>query len=271
MATHRVTIGDAVIGGGTLAIIAGPCVIESEALCLQVAETARRECERRQIPYIFKASFDKANRTALDSRRGPGLEEGLRILRSVREKVGVPVLTDIHEAAQAAVVAHAVDALQIPAFLCRQTDLLQAAGETGKPVNIKKGQFLAPEDMRFAVEKVAATKNRNILLTERGTVFGYRDLIVDMRALPLLGAFGYPVLFDATHSVQRPGAAGGSSGGAREFVLPLVRAACAVGVDGLFIETHPDPATAHSDPDSQWPLDQFGLLLDQALTAHAAR
>jgi len=271
MAQHSVRIGAATVGGAALAVIAGPCVIESEALCLLVAERARDECARRGLPYIFKASFDKANRTALSSRRGPGLDDGLAILARVRDQAGVPVLTDIHEPAQAATVAQVVDALQIPAFLCRQTELLQAAGRTGKPVNIKKGQFLAPEDMRYAVEKVEATRNRGVLLTERGTVFGYRDLIVDMRSLPLLATLGYPVVFDATHSVQRPGAAGGSSGGAREFILPLVRAACAVGIDALFVEIHPDPAAAHSDSATQWPLDDLGALLDQALAAHAAR
>ena len=263
MAIHRVTIGDAVIGGGTLAVIAGPCVIESEALCLQVAEHARQECARRQMPYIFKASFDKANRTALDSRRGPGLDEGLRILHSVRERVGVPVLTDIHEAAQAAVVAQAVDALQIPAFLCRQTELLQAAGSTGKPVNIKKGQFLAPEDMKNVVAKLREGGCKNLMLTERGVTFGYGALVVDFRSFPVMRSFGFPVVFDGTHSVQRPGGLGDRSGGDRREVPGLVRGAVAVGVDGLFLEVHEDPDRAPSDGPNMLVLDTLPALLER--------
>ena len=271
MTTRPVRIGTAEVGGETLALIAGPCVIESEDLCLEIAARVRAECVQRGVPYIFKASFDKANRMAQDSYRGPGLARGLEILGRVREAVGVPVLTDIHEPEHAEAAARVVDVLQIPAFLCRQTDLLLAAGRTRLPVNLKKGQFIAPTDMQYAVEKITSTGNTHILLTERGTMFGYRDLVVDMRALHTLKSFGYPVIFDATHSVQEPGAAGGTSGGAREFVPTLVRAACAVGIHGLFIETHPAPEEARSDRATQWPLAHLGALLDEALAVHRAR
>lgn len=225
-----------------LALIAGPCVIESEKHVLDTA-TAIREMVGA---YVFKTSFDKANRSSVNSYRGPGITEGLRILAEVR-KLGIPVLTDIHEPAQAAPAAEAVDILQIPAFLCRQTDLLLEAGKTGRAVNIKKGQFISPADFRNAAEKVASTGNERIILTERGSSFGYNNLVVDMRGLPVMAATGYPVVFDATHSVQLPGAAGTASSGQPEFIAPLARAATAVGIAGLFVEVHDHPARALSD------------------------
>lgn len=233
-----------------LSLIAGPCVIESEEHVLSLARSIRDSIGR----YVFKASFDKANRSSVRSYRGPGLHEGIRILSLVRT-LGIPVLTDIHEPAQAATVAEAVDVLQIPAFLCRQTDLLVEAGKTGRVVNIKKGQFVSPSEIANAAEKVASTGNHKILLTERGSSFGYNNLVVDMRALRIMAATGYPVIFDATHSVQLPGAAGHSSGGQPEFIEPLARAAAAVGIAGLFVETHEHPAQALSDGANALPLD----------------
>lgn len=245
-----------------LAVIAGPCVIESESLCLEIAEAFFKIAVRTGVLPIFKASFDKANRTSVESFRGPGLDEGLRILAKVRTEVGLPVLTDIHVPEQAAIAAESVDILQIPAFLCRQTDLLLAAGQTGKPVNIKKGQFLAPEDMRHSAAKVESTGNHSILLTERGSSFGYRDLVVDMRSLVKLSEIGYPVVFDATHSVQRIGGASGTSGGSPDFIEPLTRAAFATGaVSTLFVETHPRPAEALSDRASMLPLERLEPLI----------
>ena len=227
---------------GALALIAGPCVIESEGHTLWLAETIRAIAG----PYVFKASFDKANRSSVRSYRGPGLKEGVRILKRVQE-YGLPVLTDIHEPSQAVVVAESADILQIPAFLCRQTDLLVEAGKTGRAVNIKKGQFVSPADMAQAAEKVASTGNDRIILTERGSSFGYNNLVVDMRGLRIMASTGYPVVFDATHSVQLPGAAGGSSGGQPQFIEPLARAAAATGIAGVFVETHNQPAKALSD------------------------
>jgi len=247
-----------------LAIIAGPCVIESEALCLEVAEAFFKIAVRTGVLPIFKASFDKANRTSVESFRGIGMDEGLKVLAKVRREAGLPVLTDIHLPAQAAPVAEVVDILQIPAFLCRQTDLLVAAGRTGKPVNIKKGQFLSPDDMRHAAAKVESTGNRRLMLTERGTFFGYRDLVVDMRSLVQLAELGYPVVFDATHSVQRMGGAEGVSGGASEYVEPLARAAVATGaVAAVFIETHPRVNEALSDRESMLPLDRLEGLVSR--------
>ncbi len=225
-----------------LALIAGPCVIESEEHVMRMVEAIRRTASS----FVFKASFDKANRSSGHSYRGPGLKEGLRILAEVR-RLGVPVLTDIHEPAQAELAAEAVDILQIPAFLCRQTDLLVEAGKTGRAVNIKKGQFVAPSDIVHAAEKVASTGNHNIILTERGSSFGYNNLVVDMRGLAIMAATGYPVVFDATHSVQLPGAAGDASGGQPQFIEPLSRAATAVGIAGIFVEVHDDPKHALSD------------------------
>ena len=251
-----------------LLIISGPCVIESEQLCLDIAGAMKEICLRLHLQYVFKASFDKANRTSADSFRGDGMEQGLKILQQVKAQIGVPVLTDIHWPEQAAMVAEVVDVLQIPAFLCRQTDLLLAAGATGKAVNVKKGQFMAPEDMQYAAAKVRTTGNNNVLLTERGASFGYNNLVVDMRSLPVMRQYA-PVVFDVTHSVQMPGAAGGKSGGRREFAPYLAKAAAAVGVDGFFIETHPNPEVALSDGPNIIPLAQMEALLGQLATLHA--
>jgi len=245
---REVAIGGRIrIGSGhPLVLIAGPCVLESEALSSEVAAFLAELSRRLALPVIFKGSFDKANRSSAGSYRGPGEDEGLRMLASVKERFNLPVTTDVHEADQAQRVSEVADLLQIPAFLCRQTDLLAAAGKTGRPVNIKKGQFMAPQDMRHAVDKVAATGNTAVLLTERGTTFGYHNLVVDFRGLPLMRAI-CPVVFDATHSVQRPGGGGTVSAGDREFVAPLARAAVAAGMDALFLEIHPDPERARSD------------------------
>jgi 2-dehydro-3-deoxyphosphooctonate aldolase (KDO 8-P synthase) len=247
-----------------LAIIAGPCVIESESLCMSVAEAIYKMATATGVLPIFKASFDKANRTSVESFRGPGLEEGLRILEKVKKETGLPVLTDIHSPEQAKPVSEVVDILQIPAFLCRQTDLLVAAGLTGKPVNVKKGQFVAPDDMKHVIKKIESTGNKKIMLTERGSSFGYHDLIVDMRSLIKLSAFGYPVVFDATHSVQTMGGASGVSGGAPEFIVPLARAAVATGaVSVVFLETHPDPSRALSDGANSLPLKSLQPLVTE--------
>lgn len=244
-------IGSIEIGDGqALAVIAGPCVIESEELCMEVGTKAKEIAGSLGMPYIFKASFDKANRTSVKSFRGPGIDKGLEILASVKSKLGVPVLTDIHEPWQAKPAAEVVDVLQIPAFLCRQTDLIVAAAETGKCVNIKKAQFLAAWDMRNSVEKARSTGNENIMLTERGSSFGYNMLVVDMCSLPAMRVLGCPVVMDATHAVQRPGGLGDATGGAREYVPHLMRAAVAVGVDALFLEVHPDPENALCDASS---------------------
>ncbi|MBC7327966.1 3-deoxy-8-phosphooctulonate synthase [bacterium] len=261
----QVRIGDVIIGGDELALIAGPCVIESEELCLEVASFLKEKCARLGIGYVFKSSYDKANRTSISSFRGPGLEKGLEILRNVREKVGVPVLTDVHSPEEAKIAGEIVDALQIPAFLCRQTDLLLSAGRTGKPVNVKKGQFLAPWDMRYVVEKIESTGNRQILLCERGTSFGYNNLVVDFRGLVIMRKLGYPIVFDATHSVQMPGAGQGMSGGDRELAPHLLRAACAVGIDAIFLETHPQPEKGLSDPATMLPLYELPSILEIAV------
>ncbi|MDW8107568.1 MAG: 3-deoxy-8-phosphooctulonate synthase [Armatimonadota bacterium] len=265
-----VAIGSVTIGDGRLCLIAGPCVIESLELCQRVAASMTALCERLSVPYIFKASFDKANRTSHESFRGLGLEEGLEVLARVRREFGVPVTTDIHESWQAEPVAQVVDLLQIPAFLCRQTDLLAAAARTGKPVNVKKGQFLAPWDVGNIISKLQAFGARGILITERGVSFGYNTLIVDMAGLPIMRGFGVPVVFDATHSAQRPGGAGTHSGGNREAIEPLARAAVAVGVDALFMEVHPDPSRALSDAATQYPLERMEPLLRRLLAIHAA-
>jgi 2-dehydro-3-deoxyphosphooctonate aldolase (KDO 8-P synthase) len=235
------------IGDGPMAVIAGPCVLETRDLTLAIGRHLAGLCARQGLPYIFKASFDKANRSSGASFRGPGLEEGLAMLRDVRDTLGVPVLTDVHEAAQVPAVAEVADILQIPAYLCRQTDLLLAAARSGRVVNIKKGQFMAPDGMAGAVDKVRQAGNDRVLLTERGATFGYHNLVVDMRALVIMRAMGVPVVFDATHSVQLPGGLGHASGGQREFILPLARAAAAVGIDALFLEVHPEPDQALSD------------------------
>jgi 2-dehydro-3-deoxyphosphooctonate aldolase (KDO 8-P synthase) len=254
---------DVVVGGGRpFALIAGPCVIESRELCREIAATVKATCAELGIPYIFKASFDKANRTSGASFRGEGMEYGLDVLAGIREEFGVPVLTDVHEASQCAAVGQAVDVLQIPAFLSRQTDLLIAAGETGKTVNVKKGQFLAPWDMKNAVSKIDATGNTRVMVTERGVSFGYNTLVVDYRSLPQMAqSAGVPVVFDGTHAVQQPGGQGTSTGGQREFVPHLSRAAVAVGVDVLFLEVHPDPEHALSDAATMLNLADLPALL----------
>ena len=233
--------------GGPLFLIAGPCVIESEEHALKMADAISSVARKLSVPYIFKASYDKANRTSLKSFRGPGLEEGLRILERVKQQIKVPVLTDVHEATDVEAVAAAVDVVQIPAFLCRQTDLLVAAAKHARAINIKKGQFVSPWDMKHAVEKVRQSGNNNVFLTERGSSFGYNNLVVDMRGLKTMRDAGWPVVFDATHSVQLPGGAGAASGGQPEFIAPLARAAVAVGIDGVFVEVHDHPESALSD------------------------
>lgn len=263
---NSVKIGTYTVGAGNpLLIIAGPCVIESLDLCREVAAHAQRICTELGLPYVFKASFDKANRTSGAAFRGKGLDAGLEVLATIKQEFGVPVLTDIHESWQAAPVAEVADVLQIPAFLSRQTDLVLAAMATGKVVNIKKGQFLAPWDMKNVVDKAAQSGNSQIMLTERGASFGYNTLVVDMRSLPIMHAFGYPVIFDATHSVQQPGGQGTSSGGQREFIPTLLRAAVAAGIDGLFLEVHPEPENALSDAATMLPLAELQSVLTPAV------
>jgi 2-dehydro-3-deoxyphosphooctonate aldolase (KDO 8-P synthase) len=264
-------VGNIEIGEGKgLVLIAGPCVIESEDMCLEIGTKVVEITKQLGIPYIFKASFDKANRTSVESYRGQGMESGLEVLARVKAKLGVPVLTDIHETWQVKPVAEVVDVLQIPAFLCRQTDLIVAAAQTGKCVNIKKGQFLAPWDMANSVGKARTAGNDNILLTERGTTFGYNMLIVDMCSFPAMRALGCPVVFDATHSVQRPGGLGNTTGGAREYVPHLVRAAVAVGIDALFMEVHPDPEHALCDAPSMLNLADLPQVLKEAKAIESA-
>jgi 2-dehydro-3-deoxyphosphooctonate aldolase (KDO 8-P synthase) len=252
-----------------LTLIAGPCVIENERLCLQVASSLQKTCRALRINYVFKASFDKANRSSGKSFRGPGLKEGLDILARVRREFGLPVLTDVHTEEQAQCAAAVVDILQIPAFLCRQTDLITAAVRTGKIVNLKKGQFLSPEEMGQVVRKATGAGGHKLLLTERGTTFGYNNLVADMRSIPIMRSYGFPVIFDATHSVQLPGAGGDRSGGQRQFAPVLARCAVAAGADGLFIETHPDPARALSDGPNMIPLRQMAALLAGLVKLHA--
>jgi len=267
---NTVPIGDVTFGGGRLCLIAGPCMAESLELCLEVAGTLRDACRRLDVGYVFKASYDKANRSSASGYRGPGLETGLAWLGQVRRQLGVPVLTDVHEVHQVAATAAVVDCLQIPAFLCRQTDLLVAAGQSGQCINIKKGQFMAPPDMRQAVEKVRSTGNANVLLTERGTFFGYNRLVTDLRAIPEMRPFA-PVIFDATHSVQEPGGLGGNaSGGQRRFAPMLAAAALIAGADGLFVETHPNPDQAKSDAACQIPLAEMSAVLERCLAVRAA-
>jgi 2-dehydro-3-deoxyphosphooctonate aldolase (KDO 8-P synthase) len=269
VSTHDFEIGSVPVGRGQLFLIAGPCVIESEQHARMMADSIQRITSDLGIPYIFKASYDKANRTSVTSFRGPGLAEGTRILRRIAEDTHVPVLTDVHEPAHCAPVAEACDVLQIPAFLCRQTDLLVAAGKTGRAVNVKKGQFVAPGDMRHAIEKIATTGNTRVFLTERGASFGYHNLVVDMRSLPIMRALA-PVVFDGTHSVQTPSAANGVSGGQPEFIPVLARAAVAAGIDGIFLEVHNDPAHAKSDGANALHLDKLRPLLEQLFAIHAA-
>ncbi|MEQ1566655.1 MAG: 3-deoxy-8-phosphooctulonate synthase [Myxococcota bacterium] len=265
-----VEVGGVRFGGGQLALVAGPCVIESPEQVLEVGRSIAATCAALGVGYVLKASFDKANRTSGAGFRGPGLADGLAILREVRAVLGVPITTDVHEPGQAEAVAAVVDLLQIPAFLCRQTDLLVAAARTGRPVNVKKGQFLAPDDLGPVVDKLRAAGAAGVLVTERGTSFGYHDLVVDFRSLVTLRGLGVPVVFDATHSVQRPGAGGDRSSGDRRFAAPLGRAAAAVGVDALFAEVHPDPARARSDADTQLPLAGFAEVLRGWVAVHRA-
>lgn len=251
-----------------LFLIAGPCVVEGEKITLEIAKRLKDITDKLNIPYIFKASYKKANRTKGDSFRSIGVHKSLDILSKVREKAGVPVLTDVHSELEVAIASDFADVLQIPAFLSRQTELLEAAGETGKVVNIKKGQFLSPHDIIHQIKKVESTGNKKILITERGTTFGYNNLIVDMRSLLVMSKFGYPVVFDATHSLQMPSAVNGVSGGSPEMVIPIARAAAAAGISGIFIETHPNPKKALSDAHSMLPLNRIESLLKQLISIH---
>ncbi len=259
----HVKISDLTVGNDLpLTIIAGPCQLETADHAQMIAGKMKEACDAAGAQYVFKASYDKANRTSLSGKRGMGIDAGLKVLDDIRKTMGIPVLTDVHTEAQCAVAADAVDVLQIPAFLCRQTDMLLAAGNTGKAVNVKKGQFLAPWEMGNIVDKIESTGNQNILLTERGTSFGYNTLVADMRGLPQMAKTGYPVVMDATHSVQQPGGKGGSSGGQREFAPVMARAAVSLGVGAVFIETHQDPDSAPSDGPNMIPLDQMPQLID---------
>ncbi len=269
--TRTIAMGKAVIGGGgPLALIAGPCAIESESHARTMAEALVKITADLHIPYVFKASFDKANRSSIKGFRGPGLEAGLKILQKIRDDLHVPVISDVHEPAHIDPAAEILDVLQIPAFLCRQTDFLLQAGKTGKPINVKKGQFMAPWDMANAVNKIAETGNHNVILTERGASFGYNNLVADMRSLPIMRKTGMPVVFDATHSVQLPGGQGDKSGGDREMAQVLARAAVAAGVDGLFLEVHDSPDTALCDGPNMIPLAELPGLLETVLAIHAA-
>ncbi len=250
-------------------LIAGPCVIESEAHALKMAEAIAAVAAKLDIPYVFKASYDKANRSSISSFRGLGMEEGLRVLAKVKAELGLPVLTDIHESHQVATVAEVADVLQIPAFLCRQTDLLVAAAQSGRIVNVKKGQFLAPWEMRNVVNKLEAAGGRELMLTERGSSFGYNNLVVDMRSLPIMRGFGYPVVYDATHSLQLPGGLGEATAGMAEYIPNLACAAVACGIDGLFMEVHDNPATALSDATTQFPLEHLEGLLAKLVKLHS--
>ncbi len=262
--SREISVGAVRVGGKQpLFLIAGPCVIESEAHCIRMAERLAGLAAEQKIPLIFKASYDKANRSSLSSYRGPGLAEGLRILRSVKERFRLAILTDVHEPSHVARAAEVCDVLQIPAFLSRQTDLLVAAGKSGRVVNLKKGQFLSPWEMTNAVEKVASSGNDKVMVTERGTSFGYQNLVVDMRSFPILRKLGCPIVFDVTHSVQLPGGEGKSSGGQPEFIEPLARAGTAIGVDGLFLEVHDDPSMALSDGSNALPLDRLPGLIER--------
>ena len=266
---NTVKVADFEIGAGNpLALLAGPCVLEGLERCLFIGRTIRDITRRLGIPYVFKASFDKANRSSFNGFRGPGLEKGLNMLRTIKEELGVPIVTAIHTEAQAAPAAEVADILQIPAFLCRQTDLLYTAAQTGRVINVKKGQFLAPKDMRNVVDKLLEGGNSNILLTERGASFGYNNLVVDMRSFPIMRSFGYPVVFDATHSVQLPGGAGTSSAGNREYVEYLARAAVGAGVDALFMEVHDNPEEALCDGPNNVYLDKLEDLLKDALAIY---
>ena len=266
---NQVKVGNYVIGGGEkLTLLAGPCVLEGLDRCLLIGRTIKEICQRLDINYVFKASFDKANRSSYHSFRGPGMKKGIEMLKKIKEELQVPVVTDIHESAQAKPVAEVADILQIPAFLCRQTDLLHAAAQTGRVGNVKKGQFLAPEDMRNVVDKLHESGCDQMMLTERGASFGYHNLVVDMRSLPIMRSFGYPVVMDGTHSVQLPGGNGTTSAGNREYVEYLVRAAVAAGVDALFLEVHDNPEEALSDGANMVYLDKLEDLLKDAVAIH---
>ncbi len=268
--TREIHIGNKKIGGANpLFIIAGPCVIESEDIVFSTAEKLKKICESVGLPLLFKSSYDKANRTSLSSFRGPGLEKGLEILSAVKSTLDIPVISDIHSVAQIKPASEVLDMLQIPAFLCRQTDLILAASQTGKPVNIKKGQFTAPWDVKNIIDKFTSTGNNNIIITERGTSFGYNNLVVDFRGIPIIRSFGYPVVFDVTHSLQLPGGQGSCSGGQREFAEPLAKAAVVVGADGLFMEVHPDPEKALCDGPNMIKLDDVEGLLTKLKAVNA--
>jgi 2-dehydro-3-deoxyphosphooctonate aldolase (KDO 8-P synthase) len=273
MTTKRFKIGNVEVGGGgPMLVIAGPCVIESSAIVDETAAGLKEICARLGLPLVFKSSYDKANRTSLDSFRGPGMDDGLRVLAHVKATYGLPIITDVHEPDHASVVAEVADALQIPAFLCRQTDLITACAITDKPVNIKKGQFLSPWDMPNVIRKFVASGGERLMLTERGTAFGYNNLVVDFRGLPVMRSYGYPVIFDLTHSLQLPGGQGTSSGGQREFAAPMLRAAAAVGIDGVFMEVHPDPNKALCDGPNMVALRDVEAMLRTAIAvAEAAR
>ena len=266
-----VEAGGVSIGAGSLVLIAGPCVIESEAHAIETALALREITRRAGVPFIFKASYDKANRTSNRSFRGPGIREGLRVLGAIKSRFNVPIVTDIHEASEAAVAAEVADVLQIPAFLSRQTDLIEAAARTGRAVNIKKGQFLAPLDMRHAIAKVTACGNHKVILTERGYSFGYNNLVVDMRAFPIMRSLGYPVVYDVTHSLQLPGGGDGVTAGQAEFIEPMACAGVGAGVDGVFLEVHQDPSRAKSDAQNALKLDLLPALLDQLVAIHRVR
>ncbi len=269
--SQPLSIGNFTVGAGRpLFLIAGPCVIENETIVMETAAALKRLGEELQMPVVFKSSYDKANRSAIDSYRGPGLIAGLKVLRQVKEQYGLPLLSDVHHPAEAEAAGEVLDILQIPAFLCRQTDLIVAAARTGKIVNVKKGQFMAPWEMGNIVKKIESAGNSRILLTERGASFGYNNLVTDMRAIPIMQRFGHPVVFDATHSVQLPGGQGSSSGGQREFVPTLTRAAVAAGCDGLFMEVHPNPDKALSDGPAMVPLAELKALLQQVKAIEAA-
>ena len=268
VAVKPFTVGSVEVGGGELFLIAGPCLVESEAHAVKMAHAIRAITERAGVPYIFKSSYDKANRTSINAHRGFGIEEGLRILGRVRSDAGVAVLTDVHEAGQVPAAAEVADVLQIPAFLSRQTDLIVEAARSGRAVNIKKGQFLAPHDMKNAIEKVTSQGNERVLLTERGSSFGYNNLVVDFRGLPVMRDLGYPVVYDVTHSLQRPGGLGTSTGGDSQYIEYMARAGVACGVDGVFMEVHDNPAAALSDGPNSLPLERLEPLLEKLKAIH---
>jgi 2-dehydro-3-deoxyphosphooctonate aldolase (KDO 8-P synthase) len=270
MRVQEITVGDFSMGGeNPLVFIAGPCVIESGDAALKAADRLKSVSDILEIPLIFKSSYDKANRTSINSFRGPGIDEGLKILQKVKTETGLPVISDIHSAEEAVTASEVLDVIQIPAFLCRQTDIIIAAAKTGKPVNIKKGQFMAPADMKNSIDKVLSTGNRNVMITERGTLFGYNNLVVDMRAIPVMRQHGFPVIFDATHSVQLPGGQGGASGGQREFVEPLARAAVSAGCDAVFMEVHETPDTAPCDGPNMINIETFRMMVGRLVALNS--